>query len=354
MPTGAASGGLAKPSRVLLTLGAAALAAGGIWAGREVIAPLLLAVVLVIVAHPLRRPLDARGLPRWLGTAAVVAAIYAFLAVLTALVVLGLGQFARIVADYDEQIHAGAAGLRDAMTAVGLPEATAAEIVGGLEPGTILQLVFDAGQYLLGAGLAVFFVLAYALYASMDAARFTSLPPTLAGEHALRVRNFRRFAAGTSRYFVVNSIFGAIVATLDGIALAAIGVPGAFAWAVLAFVTNYIPNIGFVIGLVPPLILALVTGGWAQALLVLVVYCLVNVVLQVLIQPRFVAVTVRLSFTLTFLSVVVWAVLLGPIGAILAVPLTLLARFLLIGADPDARLARWLTGDDDEDEDDRV
>jgi predicted PurR-regulated permease PerM len=71
-----------------------------------------------------------------------------------------------------------------------------------------------------------------------------------------------------------------------------------------------------------------------------------RVLLQVLVQPRFVSKTVRLSVTLTFFSVVLWTVLLGPIGSILAVPLSLLVRFLLLGAAPEARLARWLTGDD--------
>ncbi len=140
-------------------------------------------------------------------------------------------------------------------------------------------------------------------------------------------------------------MFGLIVATIDGLALWALGIPAPFAWAVLAFVTNYIPNIGFVIGLVPPVVLAVVIGGWQLGLVVLAVYCVVNVVLQVLVQPHFVSRSVNLSVTLTFAAVVVWSFLLGPIGALLAVPLTLLARFIAVGGDPEARLARWLTGE---------
>ncbi|MGH1549685.1 AI-2E family transporter [Leifsonia poae] len=293
------------------------------------------------------RPAPARppGLPRWLGTAAVVVTAYLVLAVLAVVIVLALGQFSALLADYRVQLDAGDAALAEVARSLGFDASGTAAVVSGVEPGAVLHVLFAAGTHLLGLGLAVFFVLAYALWIGMDAARLRDLPDSLRVEHGMRVRTFRDFADGTSRYYVVNSIFGALVAVIDGVALALIGVPGAFVWAVLAFVTNYIPNIGFVIGLVPPLVLALVVGGWGQALLVLVVYCLVNVVLQVLVQPRFVAVSVRLSFTLTFLSVVVWAVLLGPIGSILAVPLTLLTRFLLIGGDRDARLARWLSGD---------
>ena len=133
---------------------------------------------------------------------------------------------------------------------------------------------------------------------------------------------------------------------IDGLALWLLGVPGPFVWAVLAFVTNYIPNIGFVLGVVPPVVLAVAVGGWGLGLLVLAIYCIVNVTLQVLVQPRFVGETVRLSVTLTFASVVLWTTLLGAVGSLLAVPLTLFARFLIIGGDPGARFAQWISGDD--------
>ena len=91
------------------------------------------------------------------------------------------------------------------------------------------------------------------------------------------------------RYYVVNATFGAVVAVIDGLLLWALGIPVPIAWAILAFVTNFIPNIGFVIGLIPPAVLALVVGGWPLALAVVLAYCVINVVLQVLVQPKFVS-----------------------------------------------------------------
>ena len=157
-----------------------------------------------------------------------------------------------------------------------------------LRPDALLPLLLNAGTSLLGLGTAIFFVLAYVIYLAVDAARFRDIPAEVAASHAMRIRTFRDFADGTSRYYLVNSIFGLIVAVIDGLALWALGIPAPFAWAVLAFVTNYIPNIGFVIGLIPPVVLAIVTGGWGLGLLVVAIYCAVNVVLQVLVQPRFV------------------------------------------------------------------
>jgi predicted PurR-regulated permease PerM len=108
--------------------------------------------------------------------------------------------------------------------------------------------------------------------------------------------------------------------------------------------TNFIPNIGFIIGLVPPALLALLDGGASEMLLVIAVYCVLNLVIQSLIQPRFVGDSVGLAMTATFLALIFWAWLLGPLGALLAIPLTLLVKALLVDVDPTARWAIALAG----------
>ena len=98
------------------------------------------------------------------------------------------------------------------------------------------------------------------------------------------------------------TIFGGIVAILDGAALLILGIPAAGLWALLAFVTNYIPNIGFIIGLIPPALLALLVGGPSLAITVIVVYCVLNFVIQSVLQPKFVGDAVGLTTTMSFLS----------------------------------------------------
>ena len=159
------------------------------------------------------------------------------------------------------------------------------------------------------------------------------------------VERIRAYNSSVRRYYVVNATFGAIVAVIDGLALWALGIPIPAVWAILAFVTNFIPNIGFILGLVPPAILAFVVGGPPLLLAVIAVYSVVNVVLQVLLQPKFVSDAVDLSLTLSFFSVVFWTFVIGPLGAILSIPLTLLVRDVLLDRDPDARFLRWLSGD---------
>jgi predicted PurR-regulated permease PerM len=138
------------------------------------------------------------------------------------------------------------------------------------------------------------------------------------------------FSEGTRKYWIVTTLFGFIVAVIDVIALLIIGVPLAFTWGVLAFVTNYIPNIGFLIGMLPPAIIALLDGGVGASIAVVVCYTVINVVVQTLIQPRFTGDAVGVNPTVAFLSLIFWSYLLGVLGALLAIPATTFLKSLLV------------------------
>ncbi len=134
----------------------------------------------------------------------------------------------------------------------------------------------------------------------------------------------------------MTALFGAIVGVLDAGALWLIGVPLPLVWGFFSFLTNFIPNIGFVIGIIPPAFLAFLDDGWSGLLLVVLAYSVLNVTIQTFIQPRIVGNSVGLSAEITFMSLVVWTFLLGALGALLAVPMTLLVRAVFIDADTRA------------------
>jgi predicted PurR-regulated permease PerM len=180
---------------------------------------------------------------------------------------------------------------------------------------------------------------------AVDAARYRDAPAVFGRSHGAVIGRIAALNRGIRRYYVVNATFGAVVAIVDGLALWWMGVPAPIVWAILAFVTNFIPNIGFILGLVPPAILAFAVGGWPLLIGVIAAYSVVNVVLQVLVQPKFVSDAVDLSLTLSFVSVIFWTFVIGPLGAILSIPLTLLTRALILEGNPDALWARWVTGD---------
>ena len=138
------------------------------------------------------------------------------------------------------------------------------------------------------------------------------------------VTAFNDFGRGVRRYMVATTVLGVAQGLFNWLVLVILQVPGALLWGLLSFICSFIPNIGYFIAIVPPLFFGFLTGGWPTVLAVIVIYGGINSVIQSIIQPKYVGNAVALSETITFASVLFWAVILGPVGAILAVPLTLL------------------------------
>ncbi len=346
-PPPAPTPALSPPLRILLGLAATVIVLAGVSAARELVGPLALAAVIVIICHPVRHPLERRGWPRWLATTAVIVVAYVVLAVMVLLLWFAGSQFVKLIRDSSDQLKESAQNVVSWLASLGLEDQATSAATSILDPATLLGWAESFGSAALGVLTAFFFVLAYVLFMAADGARYSLAERTFGTGIRPTVRRFQDFNTGVHRYYIVNASFGAVVAVLDGLALWAIGIPIPIVWAILAFVTNFIPNIGFIIGLIPPALLALVVGGWPLMLLVIAIYCLVNVTLQVLVQPKFVSDAVNLSLTLSFFSVIFWTFIIGPLGALLSIPLTLGSRALILGGDPKTWWLRWLSGDPD-------
>lgn len=331
--------------RTLLALAAAVVVLAGAYFARELVGPLALAVVLVVICEPVRRPLERLGWPRWTGTTAVIVVAYLVLVVMGALLWVAGTQFASLVADFTDELQSSVQSLLSWLQSVGLDEEASDAAASVLDPETLVGLAQRLGGTVVGVATALFFVVAYIIFLAADAARYREAGRVFGPAKSATLARIRHLNSGVRRYYVVNATFGAIVAIIDGLALWWLGVPAPLVWAILAFVTNFIPNIGFVLGLIPPAVLAFVVGGWPLLLAVIAIYCVVNVVLQVLVQPKFVSDAVDLSLTLSFFSVIFWTFVIGPLGAILSIPLTLFVRTLVLEGDPDSHWLRWLSGD---------
>jgi AI-2 transport protein TqsA len=194
---------------------------------------------------------------------------------------------------------------------------------------------------LLGAFSSFAFVVVTLLFMALDGGQFPQRLRVIGRARPEVATALASFAHGTIRYLLVSTIFGLIVASIDVAVLYILGIPLPLLWGLLAFITNYIPNIGFVIGVIPPALLGLLDGGVSTMLWVIVSYCVINFVIQSVIQPKVVGDAVGLSTTLTFLSLVFWTWVLGPLGAVLAIPLSLLVKALLVDVDPSTQ---WLDG----------
>ncbi|WP_052226670.1 AI-2E family transporter [Microbacterium mangrovi] len=334
--------------RTLVVLAASVIALAGLYFAREMIGPLAIGAVIVIICMPLRAPLVRRGWPGWLANTAVIGLGWLILIVMALLLAFAGVQFAQLVGDYAAQLAQTADGLVNLLKSWGLNEQQVSSATASvLDPATILKYAGSLGGTVISVLGALFFIFSYVIFMAADAGRYAGAETAFGARIHPTMLRIRAYNSGVRRYYVVNASFGAVVAIIDGLALWALGVPAPAVWAILAFVTNFIPNIGFIIGLIPPMLLALVVGGWPLMLGVIAIYCVVNVVLQVLVQPKFVSDAVSLSLTLSFFSVIFWTFVIGPVGAILSIPLTLLVRALVLDGDPGTSWLRWLSGDHD-------
>lgn len=331
--------------RLLVAFAAVVVAVAGLKAFSGSIGPAFLAVVLVIVVHPLGARVQRLGsspwVPQWVatwtGVAVNLVVVYLIVAALAASLAWSAVELATTLPQYAPQLIELRDQLLDLLTQIGLNQAELIRMINSANPYELLGYAQTLVSG-LASGLTDFaFVLLLLFFLVLDAAPFPRLLDQASELHRDAVEAMRTFASGTRRYLVVSTVFGAIVAVLDVVALVYLGVPLALLWGLVSFVTNYIANIGFLLGVAPPALLALLANGPESALLVVVIYTVINVVIQGLIQPKIVGGAVGLSATLTFLSVVFWGFVLGGLGALLAVPLSLLARAVLVDADPRAR-----------------
>jgi AI-2 transport protein TqsA len=330
---------LPRAAIVLAGLAASALVIAGLRAGAGTIGPVFLALVLTVAVHPAHAWTRRHGWPAWLAILGSVVVVYAMVFGLSLAVIASLGRLATILPTYADQAQAQVDQLVARLDSLGVGTSAQETMAGAFDLAALTDAILGLLSTVAALSSSLFLVVSLLLFMAIDAAVFPTLLARTRRLHRDLADAMTSFARGTRRYLVVSTVFGFIVAVIDTLILWQAGIPAPITWGVLAFLTNYIPNIGFVIGLIPPAILALLEGGPSLMLAVIALYCVVNLIIQSVIQPKIVGDTVGLSGTVTMFSLVFWATVLGALGALLAIPLTLLVKALLVEADPQAR---WL------------
>ena len=346
-PDGAASGherGLPRALIVLLGAASAVVLAAGIQATAWLVGPVFLALVIVITVHPVHDWLRRVGLPSWAATTVLVLVVYGVLVVLAGVVVVSVARLATILPLYAANANALLASVTSALADFGVGIGQVRALAATVDYGKVLGLV---SGLLLGVTSLLgnlVFLLSLLLFLSIEASGVGMRLELIAADRAPIADALGRFSRATRRYIGVNTVFGLLTGLVDAVALALLGVPLAALWGLLVFITNYIPYVGFWIALVPPVLLALLTGGWELAAVVVALFTAVNFVLTSLIQPKYVGDAVGISVTVTLVALVFWGWLLGAIGAVLAVPLTLLVKAWLVDVDPRANWVNAVLG----------
>lgn len=327
---------------IVLTLAGVAIVSGAIKLTASILAPVLLAFFLMMIFRPAMAALERRRVPRAVTIPLSILLVYGVIIFLGLFVYLSLARFALIVAENGVKFTELARYLGQLAQQFGVDPSNVQQIFTLISPSRLVNLASTVLSVSASFLTALAFLAALVFFMALDAADFSARLAMVVRLRPATAKALANLGVSTRNYFAVAAVFGAIVAVFDWILLAVLGIPYAWLWALLAFVTNFIPNIGFVLGLIPPALVGWLLFDWQTAVIIAVGYSLLNVVIQTLIQPKVVGDRVQLNTTLTFLALIIWTYLLGGLGAILAIPMTLLIRALFVDSQPQHRWVRAL------------
>jgi predicted PurR-regulated permease PerM len=297
---------------------------------------LLLAWIIVLAASPLLHRLK-RKMPAMLAFVITLISIFAVFITVGLVLVVGVNSFLDVIPEYADQLDNLTAGIKDFLVSLGLNSSDIDAVAGFLNPEAFLEGIGSFLASLIGTIADIFLIILLVIFLLLDA---LSAPEKLLQEIQSGKTHLNRFfkVSGTLRnYVLLTTVVGFATGVLDTIWFLLLGVEFAILWGVLAFLLSYIPSIGFWLAAIPPTILALLESGPGTAALVFFGIVLINGFAENVVKPKFMGEGVNLSPLMIVLSVVFWAVILGPLGAILGVPVTLLFKEIVLEADDQNR-----------------
>ncbi len=305
---------------------------------QDLVVPFLLSLfIAVILASPMGW-LRRRGLPPALAVTTVFAGVILLEFLMAALLGGSFNAFTQKLPEYQARLRELADESLSVLARVGLDVSHAA-IRRVMDPGSVMTF---ANHLVAGIGgvLSHFFLLMFTVFFMLMES--WSLPRKFALMDSARSRlAMERMVAvmeSTKQYTSIKATMSLVTGLLVWAGCALIGLDFAVLWGFLAFLLNFIPTIGSIIAAVPAVLLALVQLGAGAALAVAALYGVINMLIGNILEPRYMGRRVGLSTLVVFLSMVFWGWLLGPVGMLLSVPLTMVGKF----AAESSEKTRWL------------
>jgi AI-2 transport protein TqsA len=306
----------------------------GLHFGSDFIVLITFSTLATLLILPLHERLRRRGIGNGVATLLGLAAYIIVLGAAGLLLVVGITSFLRDLPTYEDEL---ARTMDQLMAALGGD--VSRPIV---DPVAVAQFAKGIAEWALGGLIMIGYSVPIVAYLLLEAPRADDRLRWAFGARPDIIDRATLLANRLRTFVVARAVLGAIAAVLDVILLLVLGVPAALLWGLLSFLLSFIPNVGFIISLIPPTILAFLTGGPMLALAVIVGYSVINLAIDYVVQPRFIGGSVDISPVIVTVSIVFWGGLLGGAGALLAVPLTLVLVALADAFDSSRPLARLL------------
>ncbi len=328
--------------RSLIIMAALIVIAAGIKAAEEVMVPFLLAAFIATIAATPVFWLEHRRVPLALSITGVMLMIVVTLFGVGALVAQSANEFSDKLPFYQERLSSLLADTQNwlASQSIELPEDL---FVQYFNIGIALDMAGNTLRGLSGALSNGFLILLTVIFILSEASSFPRKLGDVLSNPARDLPHFARFAENVNRYIAIKTTVSAATGIIIGVYLAILGVDFPLLWGLLAFLLNYVPTIGSIIASVPAVLLALVQLGPGYALLTVGGFLATNIVMGNAVEPRFMGRGLGLSTLVVFLSLVFWGWMLGPVGMLLSVPLTMTAK-IAMEANPSTEWLAHLLG----------
>jgi len=332
---------------ILVPAAAFVVVVAGMQAATDMLVPFLLAAFLAIICLPPLNWLTGKGLSPPISVLTITMTLVLLGTLLGIFVGASISEFSQNLPTYQTRLHDQVTALISWFSGFGI-DLNTQMLRERFDPSVAFGM---AGNLLSGFGNALantFLIVLTVIFLLIEA---TALPHKwrAIGKHAPSTIGFEKFLDSVNSYMAIKTWVSLATGTCITLWLTLLGVDHAILWGLVAFLFNFVPNIGSIIAAIPAVLLALVQLGVGDAVLTGLGFIVVNIVMGNVIEPRFMGKGVGLSTLVVFLSLVFWGWILGPVGMLLSVPLTMIVK-LALEANEDTQWISVLLGPDIEPE----
>ncbi|WP_455818312.1 AI-2E family transporter [Pseudomonas cerasi] len=323
---------------ILLKLATLVVILGGIKLSAEIVVPFLMALFFAIVLNPLVSWLMRRKMRRGLAISLVVLVVLIGLALLIAMVAGSLQEFSEVYPQLQAQTEQKLAVVQHFAARFHVmisPESLAQR----LDPNAVMDVATTMLGQFSGAMTQIVLVMMTVIFMLFEVHHLPYKLRYALVNPQIRIAGMHKALKGVTHYLALKTLISLATGVLVWLALQALGVKFALLWGVVAFVLNFVPNIGPVIAGIPPVLQALLLNTPLEAGLVAALFIAIHMLLGNLLEPRVMGRGLGLSSLVVFLSLIFWGWLLGPVGMLLSVPLTSVCKILMETTPGGGKLA---------------
>lgn len=328
-------------SVTLLTLAAAVIVIAGLRAAQDLVVPFMLALFLAIIAAPAVNWLQRHRVPSAVAVLVVVVVLLAVLLVVGAILGRSVNSFIAAVPQYQSALDSLVERIPEVFARFDI-EVAESEVREVVSPGSVINWVGNGLKGVASLVSNVFMITLIVVFMLLEGVWVPTKLKVAFGSGSDVVQQLDRAASQIQRYLAVKTVISLATGALVAVWTAVIGLDFALVWGLFAFLLNFIPTIGSLIAAIPAVLLALVQIGPGAALAVALGFLVVNVTFGNIIEPNVMGRTLGLSTLVVFLSLVFWGWVLGTIGMLLSVPLTMIIKIFLESNDTTRPIAIML------------